>query len=51
MWDIQKRVFQGPKRTFIYVSGLPLTYFDKKPITFLNVFLNQNMVGEDLRHA
>ena len=34
MWDIQKLVFQGPKRTFMHVSGLPPTYFDKKQITF-----------------
>ena len=30
MWDFQKRVFQGPKRTFMHVSGLPPPYFDLK---------------------
>ena len=46
-----KCAFQGLKRTFMHVSGLPPTYFDKKPITFQIVFFNQNMVGEDVGHA
>ena len=47
-----KRAFQDLKRTFMHVSGLPPPYFDKKPIAIYKlVFLNQNMVEEDLRHA
>ena len=30
MWDMQKRVFQGLKRTFMHVSSLPQPYFDFK---------------------
>ena len=48
---MQKRAFQGLKRTLMHVSGLPPPYFDKKTKYFINYFLNQNMVGEDLRHA
>ena len=29
-WDMHKRAFQGLKRTFIHVSGLPAAYFDNK---------------------
>ena len=29
-WDMHKRAFQGLKRTFIHVSGLPPPYFDNK---------------------
>ena len=46
---MHKRAFQGLKRTFMHVSGLPLPYFDKKPN--YKVIFFQKMVGEDLRHA
>ena len=29
-WDIHQRAFQGLKRTFLHVAGLPLPYFDLK---------------------
>ena len=49
---MQKRAFQALKRTFMHVSGLLLPYFDEiKTIFKVFVFLNQNMMGEDLRHA
>ena len=49
---MHKRVLQALKQTFMHVSGLPPPYFDLKiPNTHKLVFLNQNMVGEDLRHA
>ena len=65
-WDMHKRAFQGLKRTFMHVSGLPPPYFDNKtarlcmsqvfPHHIMKVkpiygFNYQNMVGEDLRHA
>ena len=48
---MHKRSFQALKRTFMDVSGLAPSFFDKKPIYKLIGFLNQNMVGGDLRHA
>ena len=49
---MHKRAFQCLKRTFMHVSGLLPPYFDlKNQIFFKLVFLNQNMVGEDLGHA
>ena len=33
---MHKRAFQALKRTFIYVSGLPPTYFDNKTNYFIN---------------
>ena len=34
-WDMHKRAFQAPERTFMHVSGLPQPYFDfKKQITY-----------------
>ena len=35
MWDMQKRVFQGLKRTFMHVSGLPPPKLDKKKTIFM----------------
>ena len=48
---MHKRAFQGLKRTFMHVSGLPPAYFDNKTKNFINWFYYQNMVEEDLRHA
>ena len=49
---MHKRAFQGLKRTFMHVSGLPAAYFDSKTKNFIKfLFYYQNMVGEDLRHA
>ena len=39
------------KHTFMHVSGLPPTNFDKKTITFYIDFLNQSIVGEDVGHS
>ena len=43
---MHKRAFQGLKRTFMHVSGLPPPYFDKKPffIKYL-VFLSKDGGG------
>ena len=46
-----KRAFQDLKLTFMHFSGLPPPYFDEKRNTLYFGFLNQNMVGEDMRHA
>ena len=49
---MHESAFQGMKRTFMHVSGLPPPYFDsKKQILYKLVFYYQNMVGEDLGHA
>ena len=51
---MHKRAFQAPKRTFMHVSGLPPTYFEKKKkqlLLNLVFFFNQNTVGKDLRQA
>ena len=48
---MHKRAFQGLKRTFMHVSGLLDHILLKKPIHYKLVFLNQNMVEEDLRQA
>ena len=48
---MHKRAFQGLKRTFMHISGLPPPYFDNKTEYFINWFCYQNMVGEDLKHA
>ena len=45
---MHKRAFQGVKRTFMHVSGLPPPYFDKKTKYFIYWFYYQNMLGEDL---
>ena len=34
-WDMHKRAFQGLKRMFMHVSGLPPPYFDNKMKYFL----------------
>ena len=47
---MHKRAFQSLKRALMHVSGLPPTYFDKKPITLYIVFFSK-YGGEDLRHA
>ena len=48
---MHKREFQGLKRTFMHVSGLPPPSFNKKnQINYKLVFLS-NMLGKDLRHA
>ena len=50
---MNKRTFQGLKRTFMHVLNLPLPCFDFKKKNNLKsnwFFLNQNMVEEDLRH-
>ena len=48
---MHKRAIQALKGTFMHVSGLSPPYFDIKTNFFISRFLNQNMVGEDLRHA
>ena len=49
---MHKRAFQGLKLTFRQVSGLTSPYFDNKNKLIGNLFfLNQNLVGEDLRHS
>ena len=50
-WNMHKRAFQGLKRTFMHVSGLPPTYFDNKTNLWSIWFYYQNMVGEELKHA
>ena len=43
---MHKRAFQGLKRTFMHVSGLPPPYFDLKKLNILVFgFFNQKMVG------
>ena len=47
-----KRAFQPLQRTFIDVSGLPhQVLIKKKQLFFKLVFLNQNMLKEDLKHV
>ena len=46
-----KHAFQGLKRTFIHASGLPHHILITKSIYKAIDFFNQNLVGEDLRHA
>ena len=36
---MHKRAFQGLKRTFMHVSGLPPPYFDNKTKYFINLVL------------
>ena len=48
---MHKRAFQALKRTFMHVSGLPHQVLIKKQLFFKFVFLNQNMLKEDLRHV
>ena len=48
---MDKRAFQALKRTVMHVSGLPPSFFDKKPFYNLIGFFNQNLVGGDLRNA
>ena len=48
---MHERAFQGLKRTFMHVSGLPPPYFDNKTKYFINLFYYQNMVGADLKQA
>ena len=48
---MHKRAFQGLKRTFMPVSGLPTPCFDNKTKYFINQFYYQHMVGEDLKLA
>ena len=48
---MQKLLFQGPKRTFMHVSGLLPPSLIKKTNFQVSWFLSQNMASEDLRHA
>ena len=49
---MHKCAFQGLKRTFMQVSGLPSPCFDlKKPTNVEIGFFYQAMVVEDVRHA
>ena len=48
---MHKHAFQGLKRMFIHVSGLPPTYFEQKINYFLNWFFETNYGEEDMRHA
>ena len=48
---MHKRAFQGLKRTFKHVSGLPPPNSESKTKPFIKKVYYQNMVGEDLRHA
>ena len=48
---MHKRAFQALKRTVMHVSGLPPSFFDKKPIYKLIGFLIKKMVRGDLRNA
>ena len=47
---MHKRAFQGLKRMFMHVSGLPPPYFDENLIYIVFVFLSK-FGGEDVRHA
>ena len=42
---MHKRVFQGLKRTFMHVSGLPSPYFDSKTNLKKNWFFSSNYGG------
>ena len=48
---MHKREFQGLKRTFMHVSGLPSPFFDKKNKKLYKLVLLSNYGGEDLKHA
>ena len=48
---MHKCAFEGLKRTFMHVSGLPSPCFDLKTNYLKNWFFYQAMVVEDLRHA
>ena len=50
-WDKHKLAFQALKGTFMHVSSLTTSIIWWKTKFFINSFLNQNMAGEDLRHA
>ena len=47
---MHKHAFQGLKRTFMQVSGLPPPYFDKEPNALLIGFLSK-YDGGNLSHA
>ena len=48
---MNESAFQGLKRTFMHVSGLPQAKFDKKNHLLYKLFFLSKMVCEDLRHA
>ena len=48
---MRKCVFQGLKRTFMDVSGLPSPCIDLKTNYLRNCFFYQALVVEDPRHA
>ena len=48
---MHKRAFQGLKRSFMHVSGLPRHILIKNHFMKYLVFFYQNIEGEDLRHA
>ena len=48
---MHKRAFQGLKRMFMHVSGLPHHILTMKLIYKVFSFFYQNMVGEDPKHA
>ena len=45
-WNMHKRAFQGLKRTFMHVSGLPPSFFDNKTNLLSIWFYYQKMVGK-----
>ena len=49
--DMHKRVFQGLKCTSMHVTDLTSPDFGTKLVYGNLVFLNQNMVDEDLKNA
>ena len=49
---MHKRTFQSLKHTFMRVSSLPQSCFDKKTKYLMKFFFQiHNMVGEDMIHA
>ena len=50
-WNMHKRAFQGLKRTFMLVSGLPPPYFDNKTNFIKYLVLLSKYGGEVLKHA
>ena len=48
---MHKRAFQGLKRTFMHVSGLPPPTFDNETKYFINLIYYQNMMREDLKQS
>ena len=53
---MHKRAFQGLKRTFMHVSGLPPPYFDNKTKYFIYKWWGKSVLlskygGGDLKHA